>query len=34
MTIDQIKSLLKTDEYQFLQTNPHLGKNIILLKVI
>lgn len=31
MTVEQIKDLLKTDDYDFLRTNPHLGKNIILL---
>ena len=31
MTLDEIKNLLKTGEYGFLQTNPHLGKNIVLL---
>lgn len=30
-TVEQIKDMLKTDEYKFLQTNPHLGSNIILL---
>lgn len=31
MTIDEIKSLLQTPDYNFLKTNEHLGKNIILL---
>ena len=31
MTIEQIKDKLKTDEYDFLKTNEHLGENIILL---
>jgi predicted nucleotidyltransferase len=31
MTVEQIKELLKTDEYSFLGTNNHLGRNIILL---
>ena len=31
MKIEEIKSLLKTQEYDFLRTNQHLGKNIILL---
>lgn len=31
MTIDEIKSLIKTSDYDFLRTNEHLGKNIILL---
>lgn len=31
MTIEQIKELLKSDEYEFLRTNPHLGNNIIML---
>lgn len=31
MTIDEIKSLLKTSDYDFLKTNEHLGKNVILL---
>lgn len=31
MTVEQIMDLLKTDDYKFLKTNPHLGKNIILL---
>ena len=31
MTIDNIKSMLKTSDYDFLRTNEHLGKNIILL---
>lgn len=30
-TIDEIKSMLKTPEYDFLRTNEHLGSNIILL---
>lgn len=31
MTIEEIKEYLKTSEYEFLKTNPHLGNNIILL---
>ena len=31
MEIDEMKALLKTKEYDFLRTNEHLGKNIILL---
>lgn len=31
MTVEQICELMKTDEYDFLRTNPHLGSNIILL---
>ena len=31
MTVEQIKELLKTDEYSFLGTNNYLGRNIILL---
>lgn len=31
MTVEQIKSLLSTSEYEFLKTNPHLGKNIIMI---
>ena len=31
MTIEQIMDSLKTEDYKFLKTNPHLGKNIILL---
>lgn len=31
MTLDQIKDTLKTPVYDFLKTNEHLGKNIILL---
>jgi predicted nucleotidyltransferase len=31
MTVEQIKELLNGDEYDFLKTNPHLGKNIIML---
>lgn len=30
-TIDEIKSMLKAPEYDFLRTNEHLGSNIILL---
>lgn len=30
-TMEQILDMLRTDEYRFLQTNPHLGRNIILL---
>lgn len=31
MTVQEIKDLLKSKEYDFLKTNPHLGKNLILL---
>lgn len=31
MTVNEIKTILKTPEYEFLKTNPHLGNNIILL---
>ena len=31
MTINEIKSLIKTSDYDFLRTNEHLGKNIIML---
>lgn len=31
MTTTEIKDLLKQSEYDFISTNPHLGKNIILL---
>ena len=31
MTVDEIKSMLKTSEYDFLRTDPHLGKNICYL---
>lgn len=31
MTINQIKELLKTPDYKFLETNTHLGDNIIML---
>lgn len=31
MTIDTIKEKVKSSEYDFLRTNEHLGKNIILL---
>lgn len=31
MTIEQIKNLLKTEDYDFLRTNEHLGDKIILL---
>ena len=31
MTIEQIKALIETEEYNFLRTNPHLGKRIIFL---
>ena len=31
MTINEIKTILKTPEYEFLKSNPHLGNNIILL---
>ena len=31
MTTNEIRELLKTPEYDFLKTNPHLGDNIVLL---
>lgn len=31
MTINEIKSLMQTPDYDFLRTNEHLGSNIILL---
>lgn len=31
MTTNDFKAILNTPEYDFLRTNPHLGKNIILL---
>ena len=31
LLMEKIKQLLKTEEYDFLRTDPHLGKNIILL---
>lgn len=31
MTLDEIKTMLKGSQYDFLRTNEHLGKNIILL---
>ena len=31
MTVTEIKSMLKTTEYDFLRENPHLGKNICYL---
>ena len=31
MTLEQIKQMVKSDEYSFLKTNERLGKNIILL---
>ena len=31
MNVNEIKEILKTPEYDFLRTNPHLGNNIILL---
>lgn len=31
MNLEQIKTALKSSEYDFLRTDPHLGKNIILL---
>ena len=33
MTIEQIMDLLKTDDYLFLQRDPHLGRNIIMLGI-
>lgn len=31
MTINEIKEIIKTEQYDFLKTNPHLGKNIVML---
>lgn len=31
MTLEKIKQILHTSEYDFLRTNEHLGENIILL---
>lgn len=31
MTLEQIKTIIQSKEYDFLKTNEHLGKNIILL---
>lgn len=31
MNINEIKTMIKTDEYDFLRTNPHLGSNICYL---
>lgn len=31
MTIEEIRELIKTKQYDFLRNNPHLGENIILL---
>lgn len=31
MTVQEIKALLKTNNYDFLRNNPHLSKNVILL---
>ena len=31
MNLEQIKTTIKQQEYDFLRTDPHLGKNIILL---
>lgn len=31
MTIEQIKKEVSSEKYDFLKTNPHLGKNIILI---
>lgn len=31
MTLEQIKETIKSPDYDFLRTNPHLGSNIILL---
>lgn len=31
MNINQIKELIESDTYDFLRTNPHLGKNIMLI---
>ena len=31
LLMEKIKQLLKTEDYDFLRTDEHLGKNIILL---
>ena len=31
MTLEEIKSTIASPEYDFLRTNPHLGKNIIMI---
>lgn len=31
MTLEQIKKVVQTQDYEFLRTNPHLGDNVILL---
>ena len=31
MTLEEIRNLVQSDKYDFLRTNEHLGKNIILL---
>lgn len=31
MTLDAIKTLLASKQYDFLRTNPHLGNRIVLL---
>ena len=31
MTVEQINKMLLTEDYDFIRTNPHLGKNIIML---
>ena len=33
MTLEQIKSALQSNSYDFLRTNENLGKNIIILTV-
>lgn len=33
MTIEQIKQLVASPEYDFLRTDPHLGDRIMFLKV-
>lgn len=33
MTINQIKEILKTEDYNFLKTNPNLNKNMIMLTI-
>lgn len=31
MTVEQINKMLLTEDYDFIRTNPHLGRNIIML---
>lgn len=31
MTIEEIRSVIATEQYDFLRSDPHLGSNIILL---